>query len=388
MIKRIVECFVIGCLLLGAIEAIASEHPVTVVASSSEKKEKPKAEGSRKKSEGTTEAKPSTKPQPNQECPICRWFELQQATISTRYRSIESSASVLTNNQVQSNQAFKARFKFDREGKYSFNFGLFSGNNFTGSWNNTGIGTGTRFTNMYVKQAFVAAKPIKGVEVQFGGLYVERGENTEITSYDNDAYIMGERVVVKRPRTFFFDQVTLTYAHLGDLTKPNVLDRLHRLDQSNYHQLMVSKVIGKRASVTADYTFQSGVETMREAAKIITKELRVVDSIRFETYQRMDVNRDGGFAMQAEKAWFRKRLTVSGGYAQIDKSYGGLNGDRYNKGKRLFVNGSFTITPEFSVSTFATRAIDNPYAVANHTRFDLIFSYNLLKTFQRKGYFK
>jgi len=40
------------------------------------------------------------------------------------------------------------------------------------------------------------------------------------------------------------------------------------------------------------------------------------------------------------------------------------------------------ISPELSVSTYATRAINNNVAIANRNRFDLVFSYNLLKSLQ------
>lgn len=395
MLKRIFECLLICSLLAPAVDAaFASDQTplmtrfATVSTKETKKKAKAKSEAAKADSDAKSVAsKPAPKPQPAPECRICRWFELQQATISTRYRAVETSGGVTTNNQVQHNEAFKARFKFDRAGKYSVNAGVFSGNNFTGSWNNTGIGTGAPFTNLYLKQLYFSAKPVNGVEFQYGGLYLQRGENTEITSYDNDAYVTGERVSVKQPKKYFFDEVSVTYAYLGDLTKPHVTKRFHRLNESNYHQFFVSKSVGKRAVVTADYTFQSGVETIREAVKVNTKELKAVDSIRFEAYQRTDVNPDAGFAVSAEKSWFKKRLTVGGGYAQIDKAYGGLNGDRYNKGKRLFATGTFVVSPEFTINTFATQAVRNPYAIANHTRFDLIFSYNLLKTLQRARLF-
>src|SRR5262249_7556930 len=38
-------------------------------------------------------------------------------------------------------------------------------------------------------------------------------------------------------------------------------------------------------------------------------------------------------------------------HAQIDRFYGGLNADRFNFGHRVFLLGSYAITPEFTVST-------------------------------------
>lgn len=318
---------------------------------------------------------------------ISRWIEFQTVTLSARYRFTENSRGLTTNNQLQHNEALKGRFKFDAAGRYSLHAGLFSGNNFTGSWNNTGIGTGNMASNLYLKQLFFSAQPIKGLEVQYGGLYVTRGESTEITSYDNDAYITGQRISVKRPKQLFFDEVSVTYAYLGDLTSPGINRRWRRLGQSNYHQFLVSKRLGKRAVASADYAFQSGVETLRQGIKLNTKEVRFVDLLRFENYQRLDVRPAYGFAVSGEKA-VSKRLTIGGGYADIDPNYGGLNSDRFNRGKRLFASGTFALNPEFSVSAFATRGVANNFTVANRTRTDLIFSYNLLKALQRRGFIK
>jgi hypothetical protein len=317
---------------------------------------------------------------------ITRWLELQTATLGFRHRWIENSRDLTTNKQLQHSEVFRGRFKFDPKGNYSVNANLASGTTFTSGWNNTGVGTGDGVTNLYLKQLFFSAKPITGVEVQYGGLYIARGESTEITSYDNDGYIVGERLSLRRPKDLFFDELSVTYGYLGDLNNPNVFDRFDELDKSNYHQFLVLKSIGKRASVSADYTFQSGVETLREAVKLNTKELKAVDNIRLELYQRLDVNKDAGFAIGVEKL-IKKKLTLGGGYAQIDRAYGGLNADRFNRGKRLFFNGTYTISPEFSVTTFVTRAFDIDYAIPNKTRVDLIFSYNLLKSLQRTGIF-
>src|SRR5262249_38132217 len=102
---------------------------------------------------------------------VTRWFDLQTATIGTRYRLIENSQGAHIANQLQSFAQFKGRFKFDPDGKYSINAGVFTGNSFIAGFNDTGIGTGDFTSNLYLKQLYFSAKPINGVEVQFGGLY-------------------------------------------------------------------------------------------------------------------------------------------------------------------------------------------------------------------------
>lgn len=350
---------------------------------------KPAANLSARAGSITAESGNGTKPQANAagECKVCRWFELQTATLSTRYRLMKNSQGEITTSQLQYGVSIKPRFKFDRQGNYSVNAGLFTGNTITLGWNNTGVGTGKSLTNLYLKQLYFSAKPVRAIEVQYGGLYVERGESTEITSYDNDAYITGERLSIKQPRRLFFDQITVTYAYLGDLATPSIFRRWSRLNRSNYHQFLVSKMIGKRANVSADYTFQSGIDTVRAAARINTKELHVLDSARIEIYRRLSVNPDGGFAVSGERSWLNKRVTIGGGYAQIDRAYGRLNGDRYYNGKRLFVSGGYQFHSELGLNVFWTRAIANPYTVSVHNRFELILTYNFLKTLQRRKLF-
>lgn len=321
---------------------------------------------------------------------LSRWVEVQMATIFVRYHFVENSAGLTTANQVQHKESFKARFKFDREGKYSLNAGVFSGRNFIATWNNTGWGTGTGQSNLALKQLFFTAAPVNGIEVQAGGLYVVRGESTEITSYDDDGFIVGERISLKRPGKFFFDEISVTYAYLGDTNTPNLNKRYHRLKESNYHQFLVQKKLNPQIAVSADYTFEAGRDTFREAIRANIPRFHLVDSIRFENYQRLsnyhNSGRAYGFALHGEKLFFQ-RLTLGGGYAQIDPRYGGLNADRFGSGKRLFLMTSLRLSPEFSLTTYATRAIANDVPVTQRTRVDLVLNYNLLQTLKHTGLF-
>src|SRR2546428_6876466 len=90
--------------------------------------------------------------QPASEPKWSRWFELQTATLSARYRFIEDSQGETASNQIQYQDIFRGRFKFDAAGRYSVNASVYSGNQFIGSWNNTGAGTGNATTNHYLKQ--------------------------------------------------------------------------------------------------------------------------------------------------------------------------------------------------------------------------------------------
>jgi hypothetical protein len=318
---------------------------------------------------------------------LTRWFELQMGTINARYRHVVNSAGKTTSNQAQHKESLKGRFKFDKEGRYSLNAGVFSGRNFIAAWNNTGWGTGDAQSNLALKQLFFSATPWKGLEIQYGGLYIARGESTEITSYDDDGYFMGERLGIKRPDKFFFDEISVAYGYLGDSSTPNIAKRFHRLTQSNYHQFLVAKRIGRRTAVSLDYTLEAGRETLRQAINVKVPETHIVDFVRFENYQRIDFKPDYGFALYGQKSLL-KWITLGGGYAQIDPNYGSLNSDHFGSGNRLFLMGTLQLPAGFSIAPYATRATASQVPpVSQHTRFDLVVSYNFLKRLRRTGLF-
>ena len=72
-----------------------------------------------------------------------------------------------------------------------------------------------------------------------------------------------------------------------------------------------------------------------------------MDSILFENYKRTNDNPAYGFAVTATKAFTRK-VSVNGGYASIDRFYGGLNSDRFHVGNRVFVMATYVFSPRFT----------------------------------------
>lgn len=160
---------------------------------------------------------------PASEGKLSRWFELQSAVLTSRYRYVDNSQSVRTANGAQYREDFKGRFRFVSNGNYEILAGVFSGNGITRGWSNTGWGTGDVQTNVYLKQLYLAARPVHGLEAEFGGLYILHGESTEITSYDYHAYLVGQRISLQRPQNFFFDEISITYAYLGDFDQASLL---------------------------------------------------------------------------------------------------------------------------------------------------------------------
>lgn len=325
---------------------------------------------------------PSAPAPPQPAAGLHRWFDVQTLLMSARYRHIETSAGVVTANHLQHNELVKARFLFDAPGRFAVVAGLGTGATFTGGWNNGGVGTpDDLMLRVYLKQLYFSATPVKGIEAQFGGLYIGRGENSEITSYDNDGYITGERLTVKRPGVVWLDEISGTIGYLGDTSTPNVLRRTDRLSQTNYAQMLAAKRLSNDVTLSADYTRVDKVDTWRSAITIKSPSTIGLDLVRLEAYRRVQ-GAATGFALFGEKK-LTSRLTAGIGVADVDLNYGSLNSDRFGKGRRWYLNGSLLITPELSVLTFYQHAFNNDVALANRSRFELILQFNALKALQR-----
>lgn len=320
---------------------------------------------------------------------VRRWLDLQNASLNLRFRYVDNSAGTVTTRQLQHRETLRGRLTLDAPGRYAVNFGLFTGVRFTSGWDNTPWGLGRAQKNLTFKALYGSAQPVVGLEIQVGGLYIVKGESTEVTTYDEDGYIMGERVTVRRPRQLFFDEISVTSAYFvggTDDAKIPVSTRFRHIDEPNYQHYLVDKKIGSRAAVSADYTLESHRRTWRQGVKVNLRELRFVDSIVFENYQRTRIDPDQGFAVTGEKA-VGKTLTLQGGYANIDRNYGPLNADRFNIGKRAFTMVTFNAGP-ITASFFVTTAVGQNGVLPQRTLSNTALTYNLLPALRRTGLFE
>ena len=327
-----------------------------------------------------------------------RWIDFQSGTIEIRYRQIESSAGETVANQIQHKQAFKGALKLDAAGHYTLQSSLGTGSNFIGSWDATGAGTGQPAWDFRVRRLFLQAVPISGVELSAGSFDTLRGQSTEITTLDNDAYVEGYRVSVKRPSRLHVDELAVTLAYLGDLNEPNVFTRLDRLSAHNYSQILVAKrwtlAAGGAAGINGngrgrdeiaisfDWTALEGVDTLRQAIRLASHALTVVDGVRFEHYWRISGDKAYGFAIVVDKALTR-RVTAAGGFSHTDRNFPPLNGDRYGRGKRLVAETRLALRPDLSLGMFYTNGFANDFPVAGNRRLDVLLSYNILKALQQ-----
>ena len=76
---------------------------------------------------------------------------------------------------------------------------------------------------------------------------------------------------------------------------------MKRLGRSNYHQFLVAKRVGTRLRLSADYTSDSGADTLRQAITIRIPEIRVADSLHFEQYERPGRQSGYGFSAYGER---------------------------------------------------------------------------------------
>ncbi len=181
---------------------------------------------------GSRAAGQTAKPTPKPPAPLARWIEIQNATLNLRYRFADTSTGTVITNQVQHRETLRARVKFDTPGRYALNLGTFSGSRFTSGWNNTGIGLGDWQKTLAVRTLYFAAQPIAGVEGQYGSMYIVRGESSEITTYDEDGYVIGERVSVRRPKNLFFDEMSATVGYFtGSPAEIGVSKRVKYLER-------------------------------------------------------------------------------------------------------------------------------------------------------------
>jgi hypothetical protein len=326
-------------------------------------------------------------PAPSPSPPLARWFELQTFTLYSRYRVIENSRDVLTSNQTQYKDAIRGRINLDRRKRFTINFGYFSGNSFISTWNNWGAGrVGFDGKNNYLKQLFASARVVDGVELQYGGVYVRRGEDDDITTYDEDGYVVGERVTVQRPKQFFFDDIVVSRGEIGPFAQPNLGKRWDGLQHPNYAQGLVVKHLTQELAGSLDFTAQDEMRTIRAAVTWHPPARTKISTLRYEQYRRTSFHAASGFA-----AWAETRLPLKSrlqaGYATIDEFYGGWNADRIQSGRRFFAIYNVPIRGPLSGQLFATQALSAPYAVSIKRRFDAVVSYDVLAALKRTGLF-
>lgn len=346
---------------------------------------------------------------PSWKSQVDRWLDVNALTYSNRYRSTFDSDGAHTFSQGQQRMIADGKFKFDEQGHYGLGFHMSSGRYFNWAYAEYMGGGMHQFVanasaklspqlnyylndyapaphgfynsgggQVYLRQLFLTAEPLHGVEFEFGGFGINHGVNTEATSYDDDGYMSGERITIKRPGQIWLSEASYTRGYLGDWYVPNFFARGQRLSESNYWQVLGRKDFGKRIAVSADFTittpegFSIPLKTTREAILGDTHWSKIIDSARFEAYQRItfadfgggQTMSDGkGFALTLSRS-FNKRFSFDAGIADIDQYYIAylganaqaailglaVNGDQYGLGKRYFLRPTLPVARGVSLT--------------------------------------
>ncbi len=314
---------------------------------------------------------------------LARWLDAQTFTVSARYDYIQDARERTLQNRMQTQVQADPRFKIDDAGRYSLHVGVATGNSFSSGWNSTGLGTGDRSAMIYLKQLFIAAEPWNGIEMQYGSLNPERGQSTEITTYDNDGYLTAARVNLRRPREVFFDEITVSVGYVGYLDTAFVFDRTGAFSRQNYWQMLASKEVLHGLTVSTDYSVIEEDGVLRQGATWRVDQ-RLVDTVRGEYGVRLrGESHQTAFAFSGEKDLAGVTLQV--GYANVDPVFGVLNGDPYGAGDRVFTSGSFPLPLDLSASWFVQKEISRPASSSNDLRVDLAIAWDVLKTLKRAG---
>jgi hypothetical protein len=276
----------------------------------------------------------------------------------------------------------------DAQKRYTVNVGYFSGSNFTSTWNNWGVGHDTEFDGKdnYLKQLYGSAIPVRGLEFQYGGLYSSRGEGDEFVTYDDDGFLVGERVSLRRPGLVFLNEITVTHGSIGPLNTPSLADRWKQISHPNYTQVLAVKQFNRRVAGSLEYDRQIGADIVRAAATVHFDEGAPISTLRYEQYQRFNQQPAAGFGVWADRP-ITTHFRLQGGYVSVDQFYGGWNADRMQSGRRFFAIGTIPIWGPLGASVYATRALHDSYTVPIRSRFDFVVSYDVLDSLRRTHVF-
>jgi hypothetical protein len=372
-----------------------------------------------------------------------RWLDLTAFSHSERYRNQYGDTGFHYFEDGQQRSLLAGKIKFDEDGRYAIGFRASSGRSFNWAYadyagrgfeaslnepqylaivdnpvNNPDLADAyaadpngvASVTNMhsagwefYVRELYLSATPIKPVTVEVGSFGFERGYSTEITTFDDDGYIAGERVRINDPKHFFFDQISATSAYFGYLDQPNLFERGGSFTKSNYRQIAAKKQLTPRIGVSGEYNWISNnvrTGTTREAIVFDTKESKVFDKVRLEGYEMLshvflqgdEERQRQGFALVGEKKI--GKLGGDFGFASIDRDYGvytgssfmqetgfSLNGDNYNTSIRIFSHANYKLTPVVTAFGFYTRMTGEMIPTLNSQGLNAGLSFDLKALF-------
>src|SRR5262249_7241944 len=179
--------------------------------------------------------------------------------------------------------------------------------------------------------------------------------------------------------------------------QPNLFDRGDQFTHPDYTQVLGLKHFTPVVSGSLEYNRQLGSDLVRGAVTLRLPAAAPVRAVRYAQYHRVATDQlpveDGatkesgwGFGLWAERP-VTKYARVQGGYVSIDRFYGGWNADRMLTGRRFYATAVGPIWGPLSYYLFASAALDETYAVANHRRFEAHVQWDVLNSLRKTGGF-
>jgi hypothetical protein len=323
---------------------------------------------------------------------IRRWLDVQQVSAGSRFRWYKNSDEQTRSSHLQWQTQLRARFLFDKAGRYNVSTLASTGSSFPSSWNNTGGGWGDYQGPFNIKQLFFTAEPVDGLQVAIGGLHLNRGEMAENITYDNDAFIVGERVTY-RPANSRLTQVSVTAGFFGasDYAEVNVFKRFDRMNEFNYGQALVAFALHPRVAASVEYTYEDGRDIFRQGVNVrMPSSVKLLTLVKLEAYQR--TSDDDGYGFNVSGDFRYQRYSLTAGVMSVDEHYGSplrqpYNGDRYENGTRQYTIHTFDITRELAFTIFQTEAFATDFPINLQHRVDAMVSFNATNLLKRAGIF-
>lgn len=310
-------------------------------------------------------AAPAPKPAPI--TGVARWLHFQTLDLATRFRYVDTHEHRVNDRDQQYKISSKFQLNLVPEGRTYFQFRVETGSSFASSWTNMGPGMHNREWVLNVKSLFFGQKLGKHFEAQVGGIEYDQGAGSEVTSTDNDAWLIGYRGrVITSGKGWLPNKVNLTIGHMGDFRMPNVFARMHRLEDVNYVQALAQKSFNKKHEGSFEYDSIQDIQFLRFAYRWKKIPAVVFDEISIEPVVRMTNNSAFGWSGTLGKSLDKAaKLKIAATYSDIPTQLfnkGGqqilLNGDLYALGKR--VSGTMTWQPakDWQFQAYAGRRMD------------------------------
>jgi hypothetical protein len=223
-------------------------------------------------------------------------IRLNQGELTSRYRYVTDANGNTTTSQVEDKVVLDVTVLFGKDGTIKLNFRGDTGTTFQGTFSPTGAGpTGVEKFNFNLRRLSLTYSPFAGMDVAFhdlelsaGSMGTEKGSGTEDTYFDDDGWVMGYRAKVSvSPKGY----LAVTGGYVGDLRTPNVFDRLSRLGEYNYLQVLLNHSIGAIAVASFDYTQWQNNDYARGAIRIdLGQWTKLIDSLTIEDMTRIGSN--------------------------------------------------------------------------------------------------